>query len=89
LTLLLDDSGFSNIEVQRAGFPGINLIRIASKLRGKRILNDVAESRRKPIILGFGLQIAEIILRYSLKDSKFGWQLVAVCYKEVPTNSGV
>ncbi len=89
LTHLLEGSGFSNIEVQRAGFPGINLIRIASKLRGKRILNDVAESQRKPIILGFGLRVAELILRYSLKDSIFGWQLVAVCNKEAPANSGV
>jgi SAM-dependent methyltransferase len=88
LTNLLEASGFSNIEVQRAGFPGINLIRIASKLRGKRILNDVAESQRRPIVLGFGLRIAEVILRHSLKDSKFGWQLVAVCNKKVPTSSG-
>ena len=87
LTQLLEASGFSKIEVQRAGFPGINLIRLASMLRGKRILNDVAESQRKPILLGFGLRVAELILRYSLKDSIFGWQLVAVCNKEAPANS--
>ena len=89
LTDLLEASGFSNIEVQRAGFPGINLIRIASMLRGKRILNDVAESQRKSMLLGFGLQIAELILRLSLEDSIFGWQLVAVCNKEVSTNSKI
>ena len=82
LTQLLVAAGFSRIEVQRAGFPGINLIRLASMLRGKRILNDVAESERKPNLLGFGLRIAELILRHSLKDSIFGWQLVAVCNKE-------
>ena len=87
LTQLLEASGFSKIEVQRAGFPGINLIRLASMLRGKRILNDVAESQRKPILIGFGLRVAELILRYSLKDSIFGWQLVAVCNKEAPANS--
>ena len=87
LTYLLEAAGFSNIEVQRSGFPGINLIRLASMLRGKRILNDVAESQRLPILLGSGLRIAELILRYSLKDSIFGWQLVAVCNKEAPANS--
>lgn len=89
LTQLLETSGFSKIEVQRAGFPGINLIRLASMLRGKRILNDVAESQRKSILLGFGLRIAELILRHSIKDSVFGWQLLAVCKKEVTTNSGI
>jgi len=87
LTQLLEATGFSKIEVQRAGFPGINLIRLASMLRGKRILIDVAESQKKPILLGIGLRIAEQILRHSLKDSLFGWQLVAVCNKEVRTNS--
>ncbi len=89
LIRLLETSGFSKIEVQRAGFPGINLIRLASMLRGKRILNDVAESQRRAILLGFGLRIAELILRYSLKDSILGWQLVAVCSKEVPANSRI
>ena len=89
LTHLLEASGFSNVKVQRAGFPGINLIRLASMLRGKRILNDVSESQRKPILISFGLRVAGLILRYSLKDSIFGWQLVAVCNKEAPANSAV
>jgi len=86
LTHLLEVTGFSKIEIQRAGFPGINLIRLASILRGKKILNDISESPGKPFLLGFGLRIAELVLRHSLKDSIFGWQLVAVCYREDPTN---
>ncbi len=87
ITQLLETAGFNRIEVQRAGFPGINLIRLASMLRGKRILNDLAESQSKPVLLGLGLRIAELIMRHSFKDSIFGWQLVAVCKKYVPINS--
>ena len=89
LVQLLEASGFSKVEVQRAGFPGINIIRLASILRGKRILNDLGDSQKNPILLGFGLRIVELILGHSLRDSRFGWQLVAICYNGDSTNSGI
>lgn len=78
---LLMDSGFGKIEIQRAGYPGINIIRLVSLIRGRRILKDVAESEKSSVLLNFGLGIAAIILKYSLRDSRFGWQLIAVASK--------
>ena len=88
LARLLTESGFGKIEILRAGYPGINLIRLVSLLRGRRILNDIAESQKSAVLLNIGLQIAEMILKYSLRDSRFGWQLIAVASK-MPTNSGI
>jgi len=86
LTELLEDSGFQRVEIQRAGFPGINLIRLVSILRASRILNDISDSQKDSILLKLGFRIAELILKCSLKDSKLGWQLIAVCYQMEPTN---
>ena len=79
LFYLLKESGFSDIAISRSGFPGINLIRIASILRGKRILKDL--EKRKSKMLDFGFKMMELLLRISLKDSRFGWQLVVICRK--------
>ena len=79
LIQLLQESGLKNLEVLRAGFPGINVIRLVSILRGSRILNDLAKSSNDSILLKFGFRIAELILRYSAIDSRFGWQLIAIC----------
>jgi SAM-dependent methyltransferase len=89
LTDLLEDSGFQGVEIHRAGFPGINLIRLVSILRGSRILNDISESQKDSILLKLGFRIAELILKCSFKDSKFGWQLIAVCHQMEPTNLDV
>lgn len=78
---LLKESGFSDITISRSGFPGVNLIRVASILRGKWILKDLEKSRRKSKALDFGFKLIELLLQVSLEDSRFGWQLVATCQK--------
>ncbi len=81
LVSLLKESGFSDIEISRSGFPGINLIRVASILRGKRILKDLKKSRGNSKFLDIGFKLMERLLQISIDDSRFGWQLVVSCRK--------
>jgi SAM-dependent methyltransferase len=80
LGTLLRDAGFQDITIFRAGFPGINLIRLGSFLRGKKILKDLDSSNASRSIKA-GLKLVELVLRYSAADSRFGWQLIAVARK--------
>jgi SAM-dependent methyltransferase len=80
LRRLLEESGFQEVTVHRAGFPFFDLYRLVVIARGKRLIDDVEQSKDA---LGDGTSGAALrffnrIFRYNLDSSPFGWQLLAV-----------
>lgn len=81
LEATLRSSGFEVAKIYRAGFPGILILRIATLIRGKRVINDVNLGQNQNFITMFALKIIDFSLSISAKDSFFGWQLIAVATK--------
>ena len=80
LRRLLEESGFEDVTVHRAGFPFFDLYRLVVIARGRRLIADVEQSKDA---LGDGTSGAALrffnrIFRYNLDSSPFGWQLLAV-----------
>ena len=78
LQQVLSDGGFREIEIQRSGFPAINLLRFTTILYGKRIIQQLKKvdfgAQRTS---GMFVRIMRYFFKYSLADSPMGWQLVA------------
>ena len=77
---LLENSGFEDVHVRRAGFPFFNLYKTTVIMRGKRLIDDV-EHPKDGLNSGASdatLRFFERAFRYNLKSSPFGWQLLAV-----------
>ena len=73
-------NGFGDVTVHRAGFPFFDLYRLVVIARGRRLIDDVEQSKDA---LGDGTSGAALrffnrIFRYNLDSSPFGWQLLAV-----------
>lgn len=81
LETLLNEAGYEAVSIVRSGFPGINLIRLASIIRGKSIIKDLTVSGNSRKSVDIGIRILSYILKYSFYDSRFGWQLVAIARK--------
>lgn len=75
-------SGWTPIEINKSGFPGINLIRMATIFRGKRILQDLENVSKFGYLHHFFFRFCRALLWTSLPNSIFGWQLVAVAKPE-------
>jgi SAM-dependent methyltransferase len=82
LRALLENSGFTNVQIYRAGFPAVNILRIFTILYGKRLVNSLQKSDFGAKGLS-GLMVASlsIVFRFALRDSIFGWQLIASAKK--------
>jgi SAM-dependent methyltransferase len=82
LESLLGEAGYIDIEINRAGFPAINILRLATIVAGNAMIpllqkRGFAESGSSRYITLF-VQKAFLI---SMKDSIFGWQLISRCQK--------
>jgi SAM-dependent methyltransferase len=80
LSELLKESGYEVDMVKRAGFPFFNLYRIATMIRGKRLIRDLEvanESGRPSRMLNLALRAFDLLFRFNVDNSPFGWQLVA------------
>ena len=76
---LLESSGFHVDKVCGAGFPFFNLYRLLVLIRGKRL---IADSNSQPGFLLKALSaFFNILMPMNLSNSKFGWQIVAICKK--------
>jgi hypothetical protein len=80
LRRLLEQNGFEDVTVCRAGFPFFDLYRLVVIARGKRLIADVEQSNSE---LGSGtsgtaLRFFRRAFRYNWDSSPFGWQLLAV-----------
>jgi SAM-dependent methyltransferase len=86
---LLEESGFEDVTVCKAGFPFFNLYKLVVIARGKRLIADVEQSDSE---LGSGtsgtaLRFFDRTFRYNWDSSPFGWQLLAVARRsEDPTS---
>ena len=78
IEFVLVESGWSPIKVYKSGFPGINLIRIAAIVRGKRIIQDLQNASKFGFKRRFFFLACRTLLKISSRNSPFGWQLVVV-----------
>jgi SAM-dependent methyltransferase len=79
---LIEESGLEIEEILRAGFPFFNLYRLATQLRGKRLLEDLGmaskqnKNPRRSLALKFAFLVFRPLFRLNLDDFPTGWQLV-------------
>ena len=79
LRRLLEESGFEDVSVHRAGVPFFDLY-VVVIARGKRLIADVEQSNDAvgDGTSGAALGVFSRIFRYNLDSAPFGWQLLAV-----------
>lgn len=82
---LLEQAGYAVERVYLAGFPFFNLYRLLVIARGRRLAQDV-ETQSSGISpgAGFVMKLFRLLFRFNLRDSPFGWQVVAVARKDSP-----
>ncbi len=81
LRQLLEDNGFEDIRVRRAGFPFFNVYRLVVIVRGRKLITDVEQSSGTTLdggASGAALRLFDRAFHYNFNSSPFGWQLVAV-----------
>ena len=83
---ILEQAGYAIERVYLAGFPFFNLYRLLVIARGKRLARDVGTQSR-PITsaaAGSMMKLFRSLFRFNLRDSRFGWQVIAVARKTSP-----
>ena len=81
ITQLLTAAGFNIEKVYLTGFPFFNIYRLLVILRGKRLITDIEtnmEGSTSGILASLMMRIFHILFRFNLRNSRFGWQVVAV-----------
>ena len=83
---LLEQAGYSVERIYLAGFPFFNLYRFLVIARGRRLAQDVGtqSSGFSSSVAGFTMKLFRLLFRLNLRDSPFGWQVVAVARKLLP-----
>ena len=83
---LLEQAGYGVERIYLAGFPFFNLYRLLVIARGKRLAQDVEtkSSGISPAVAGFTIKFFRLLFRFNLRDSSFGWQVMAVARKISP-----
>jgi len=81
--LVLGEAGFAVERVYLSGFPFFNLYRAIVIARGAALAADVDERRRgfSGWLAGAVMAVFRLLLRFTLMDSPWGWQVVAVARK--------
>ena len=89
LSRLLEESGFEDVSVRRAGFPFFDLYRLEVIARGRRLVAHVEQSKSElgKFTSDTALRFFDCVLRYNLDSSRFGWLLVAVAGRSEPRAS--
>jgi SAM-dependent methyltransferase len=82
---LLEQAGYVVERVHLTGFPFFNLYRLVVIARGRRLAQDV-ETQSSGLSSGasFIMKLFRVLFRFNLRDSPFGWQVVAVARKISP-----
>ncbi len=77
---VLSDAGLNVIQIARAGFPFFNLYRLVVIARGRSLIRDVCSSTGPSLSAPARLvmQLFSILFGFNAKQTKFGWQLLAV-----------
>jgi SAM-dependent methyltransferase len=80
---VLDNAGFDQIRIRRAGFPFFNLYRLVVVARGRGLIADLdrssptSSSLGRRVALSTTFRIFDLLFHLNFHDSPFGWQLVA------------
>lgn len=81
---VLEEAGFEVSRVMLAGFPFFNLYRLMVMARGDKLAADLKKREQswaiKTLHNSIG-KVAEGLFRLNLRDSRFGWQVLAVARK--------
>ena len=88
---VLQEAGFEVNKVMLAGFPFFNLYRLMIIGRGEKLATDLRKKQRSWLlkaVLTFIGKVMEALFHLDLRDSRFGWQVVAVA-RNVRTPSSV
>lgn len=83
VTDVLTRAGFRVERVWLAGFPFFNLYRLMIIARGARLIDDVAggEEQGTTGLTRIAMAVFDFLFRYTVRNSPFGWQIVAVAKK--------
>jgi hypothetical protein len=65
------------VRSDRAGFPFFNLYRLVVIGRGSRLATDVADGSTSRIAVA-AMRVFEVLFRFNLRRSRWGWQNVAI-----------
>ncbi len=79
---LLERTGLEVETAAASGFPTFNLFRLVIILRGKRLVDDV--SGEPSLLVRMAMAVFNGLLKFSLFDSPWGWQIVASARKPPP-----
>jgi SAM-dependent methyltransferase len=77
LQTLLEQAGFKVSSAYGAGFPFFNLYRLVVIARGDKLVTDVG-SRGMGRLAVIVMRVFDILLRFTVPRSRWGWQTVAV-----------
>jgi hypothetical protein len=73
---LLEQAGFVVEQATRAGFPFFNLYRLAVVLRGRRLVDDVADGAG-PVSARALMKVFDVLFKLNVRNSPWGWQVFA------------
>ena len=80
---VLEEAGFGVTKVMLAGFPFFNLYRLMIIARGDKLTTDIkSRSWLFRTLLATMSRIFLLLFQLNLRDSPFGWQVVAVARKK-------
>ncbi len=79
ISRVLAEAGFAVERVYRAGFPFFNLYRGVVIARGEKLAQEVEGS--SSISASLAMAVFRLLFHFTLTDSPFGWQIVAVARK--------
>ena len=83
IRLFLEQAGYGVERIYLAGFPFFNLYRLLVIARGRRLAQDI-ETKSSGVsssAVSFMMKLFRLLFRLNLRDSPFGWQVVAVARK--------
>jgi 2-polyprenyl-3-methyl-5-hydroxy-6-metoxy-1,4-benzoquinol methylase len=83
---ILEQAGYAVERIYLAGFPFFTLYRLLVIARGKRLAQDVEiqSSGISSALASYTMKLFRLLFRFNLRDSPFGWQIVAVARKISP-----
>ena len=83
---LLGRAGYSVEHIYLAGFPFFNLYRLLVTARGKRLVRDAERQSggASSVLTNYAMKLFRLLFHGNLRDSPFGWQIVAVASKAGP-----